>query len=193
MHLLESRQQREYLDSVYPQGPVHFLDEIGMLSPRLSVAHAVWLREDEMELLAARGVTIAVNVVVHEVSGEATPRVRCDASAIGRALSNLLENAVDGTPGGGEGSVTVSVEAHGKDAVYVDVVNEPACVPREVRGHLFERAVTARRDARGSGRGGRGTGLGLAIARAAVEAHGGRVTFVEMGPPRVRVRVELPR
>jgi len=61
MHLLESRQQREYLDSVYPQGPVHFLDEIGMLSPRLSVAHAVWLRENEMELLAARGVTIAVN------------------------------------------------------------------------------------------------------------------------------------
>jgi signal transduction histidine kinase len=140
--------------------------------------------EQVAPLAAARGVAL------REVGGEATSRVRCDASAIGRALSNLLENAVDATPGGGAGGVSVSVDAHGKDAVFVDVINEPACVPREVRGHLFERAVTARRP--GSDRG-RGTGLGLAIARAAVEAHGGRVTFVEMGPPRVRVRVELPR
>jgi len=34
---------------------------------------------------------------------------------------------------------------------------------------------------------------GERIARAAVEAHGGRVHFVELGPPRVRVRIELPR
>lgn len=61
MHLLESQTQRTYLDHVYPQGPVRFLDEIGMLSPRLSVAHGVWLRSDEMELLAERGVTVAVN------------------------------------------------------------------------------------------------------------------------------------
>jgi cytosine/adenosine deaminase-related metal-dependent hydrolase len=61
MHLLESRTQREYLDSRYPEGPLRFLDRLGMLSPRLSIAHAVWLREDEMELLAERGVTVAIN------------------------------------------------------------------------------------------------------------------------------------
>jgi cytosine/adenosine deaminase-related metal-dependent hydrolase len=61
MHLLESHTQREYLDSVYPHGPIRFLDEIGLLSPRLSVAHAVWLRADEMELLAERGVTVSIN------------------------------------------------------------------------------------------------------------------------------------
>ncbi len=62
MHLLESRLQREFLDSIHPDGgPVKYLDSIGMLSPRLSVAHAVWLRPDEMELLAERGVTVSVN------------------------------------------------------------------------------------------------------------------------------------
>jgi signal transduction histidine kinase len=134
-------------------------------------------------LASARGVAVRAAAGAGRGSARA-PRLRCDAAAIGRALSNLLENAVDATPGG---DVSVSVTAHGKDAVFVDVVNEPACVPREVRGHLFERAVTARKpgDPRGSG-------LGLAIARAAVEAHGGRVAFVELGPPRVRVRVELP-
>lgn len=61
MHLLESPVQREYLDHLYPQGPITFLRDIGMLSPRLSVAHAVWLRPDEMELLADNGVTVATN------------------------------------------------------------------------------------------------------------------------------------
>jgi len=40
---------------------VHYLDKIGLLSRRLSVAHGVWLRPDELELMAERGVTVSVN------------------------------------------------------------------------------------------------------------------------------------
>ena len=40
---------------------VKHLDAIGLLSPRLTLAHCVWARPDELELLAERGVTIAVN------------------------------------------------------------------------------------------------------------------------------------
>jgi cytosine/adenosine deaminase-related metal-dependent hydrolase len=61
MHLLETRYQREWADRAYPQGIVKYLDGIGLLSQRLSVAHAVWARPDELELLAARGVSISVN------------------------------------------------------------------------------------------------------------------------------------
>ncbi len=61
MHLLESRTQREWADGAYPGGIVRHLDRMGMLSPRLSVAHAVWLTEDECALLAERGVTVSVN------------------------------------------------------------------------------------------------------------------------------------
>ena len=61
MHLLETRYQRGWLDQNYPDGVVKFLDSIGFLSPRLTLAHCVWTRPDELELLAARGVTIAVN------------------------------------------------------------------------------------------------------------------------------------
>ncbi|MGE3628252.1 MAG: amidohydrolase family protein, partial [Hyphomicrobiales bacterium] len=61
MHLLESRYQREWLDATYPQGVMKFLDEIGLLSSRLTVAHGVWLRPDEMELLASRGVIVSLN------------------------------------------------------------------------------------------------------------------------------------
>jgi cytosine/adenosine deaminase-related metal-dependent hydrolase len=61
MHVLETRTQREYLDYVFPQGIVTYLDDIGMLSERLSIAHGVWLRPDELELLALRKVTVSVN------------------------------------------------------------------------------------------------------------------------------------
>ena len=61
MHLLESRRQREWLDATYRQGIVRFLDDIGLLSPRLTVAHGVHLTDDECALLAKRGVTVAVN------------------------------------------------------------------------------------------------------------------------------------
>jgi cytosine/adenosine deaminase-related metal-dependent hydrolase len=61
MHLLESRVQREYLDHIYPDGVIKYFDSIGLLSRRLSVAHGVWLRPNELELLGERGVTISVN------------------------------------------------------------------------------------------------------------------------------------
>jgi cytosine/adenosine deaminase-related metal-dependent hydrolase len=61
MHLLETKYQRQWADTNYPHGVVRMLDEIGLLSPRLTLAHCVWARPDELELLAARGVTISVN------------------------------------------------------------------------------------------------------------------------------------
>jgi cytosine/adenosine deaminase-related metal-dependent hydrolase len=62
IHLLETERQREWADSEYPQGFLAFLDSIGLLSPRLTVAHAVWLRADECALLAKRGVTVSINL-----------------------------------------------------------------------------------------------------------------------------------
>jgi cytosine/adenosine deaminase-related metal-dependent hydrolase len=61
MHLLETRYQRDFADAEYPGGVVRFLDEIGLLSERLTLAHCVFARPDELELIAARGATIAVS------------------------------------------------------------------------------------------------------------------------------------
>lgn len=61
MHLLETPYQRQWADHAYPQGIVRYLDDIGLLSPRLTLAHCVHARSDELALLAERGVTIAVN------------------------------------------------------------------------------------------------------------------------------------
>jgi len=108
-------------------------------------------------------------------------RLRCDPAAIGRALGNLLDNAVGAAPGG---RVEIAVDIARQDVIVIDVVNG-GLVPLEARAGLFERVPKSR--VAGS------SGLGLAMARAAVEAHGGTLRFVELGPPRVHVRVEIPR
>src|SRR5258707_4382431 len=61
MHLLETKYQRQWADTNYPDAVGRMLDDIGLLSPRLTLVHCVWASPDEFELLAERGVTIAVN------------------------------------------------------------------------------------------------------------------------------------
>ena len=61
MHLLETRYQRAWADRTYPDGVVRHLDRIGLVNERVSFAHCIWLRPDEMDLIAARGATIVSN------------------------------------------------------------------------------------------------------------------------------------
>ena len=61
MHCQETMLQRAWMDHKYPDGFVRRLDRLGVLSPRLTLAHGAWLRPEECELLAERGVTIALN------------------------------------------------------------------------------------------------------------------------------------
>ncbi len=61
MHLLETRYQRAWADRTYPDGIVRHLDRIGLVNARVSFAHCLWLRPDEMEIIAARGATVVSN------------------------------------------------------------------------------------------------------------------------------------
>ncbi|MFC5608751.1 amidohydrolase family protein [Variovorax soli] len=61
MHCLETPYQRAWADRHHPEGMLRFLDRIGLLSPRLTLAHCTHARPEELALLAERGVTIAVN------------------------------------------------------------------------------------------------------------------------------------
>lgn len=61
MHLLETQAQRQWADAAHPGGLIAHLDALGLLSPRLTVAHGTWLRRGECALLAERGVMVSVN------------------------------------------------------------------------------------------------------------------------------------
>jgi signal transduction histidine kinase len=107
--------------------------------------------------------------------------VRGDENWLGRAIANLLDNAlVFSEPGT---KIDVGVR---RDEGFVRVsVTSAGSVPPAIRPRLFRRFVTARPE-RG------GTGLGLAIVRAVTEAHGGRAELAQAGPPVVEFRLHLP-
>src|SRR5882757_7330231 len=61
MHLLETVYQRAWADRNFPQGVVSYLRDIGFLSERLTLAHCIHARPDEIEMIAASGVRIVTN------------------------------------------------------------------------------------------------------------------------------------
>jgi cytosine/adenosine deaminase-related metal-dependent hydrolase len=61
MHLLETRYQREAADQLYPEGVVARLTALGLMSPRLTLAHCVYARGEDLDGIARAGAVIATN------------------------------------------------------------------------------------------------------------------------------------
>jgi len=97
------------------------------------------------------------------------PSVRGDGAQLGEVLQNLLDNALQYTPPGGQVDVTATSNG---DGITFTVADTGIGIPESDLERIFERFY--RVDAARSREAG-GTGLGLAIARHIVEAHGGRI------------------
>ena len=95
------------------------------------------------------------------------PPLEVDPTLIAQALANLLENAARHSPPDAEILVGAQLGRASPDEVEISVSDSGPGVPRDQRDLIFELFH------RGAD-GGR-AGLGLAIAKAFVEAHGGRI------------------
>lgn len=58
-HLSETKKEVEDCLGRFGKRPVEYLHDLGLLSPNLSLAHAIWVDEREMTLLAENGVQVA--------------------------------------------------------------------------------------------------------------------------------------
>ena len=61
MHLVESPYQKDYGTRTWGKTPVEHLQDLEFLGPEVSFAHAVWLTERDIELLADSGATVCHN------------------------------------------------------------------------------------------------------------------------------------
>ena len=62
-HILETRIQKISAEQLYKQGIVKHLDEMGLLSPALTLAHSIWVNREEAYLMGEKGVSIVHNPV----------------------------------------------------------------------------------------------------------------------------------
>ena len=61
IHLSETRDEQKTIREKYGTSPAKWLDSIGFLGPNVLAAHGVWLDAEDLQLLAARKVTLAHN------------------------------------------------------------------------------------------------------------------------------------
>lgn len=135
----------------------------------------------------ARETAARLSAPRHQISVEApSVLVSGDGERLRQVITNLLENAVKYSPGGG--AIEVRVEANGEHG-QLTVTDQGIGVPPEDEAAVFERFR------RGSNLGGvraGGMGIGLYLCRRIVEEHGGRISLRSGPGGGTTVSVALP-
>ncbi len=133
------------------------------------------LVSDALLVLSARAADARVRLLSR---GDAT--VEADPRRLKEALLNLVANAIEATPPGGE--VVVDVRPSG-DQIEIVVHDTGRGMPPEILRRLGAPFFTTRED---------GTGLGVALARSAIALHGGSLRYESEPGKGTTVRATLP-
>jgi signal transduction histidine kinase len=135
-------------------------------------------RMDEVLSDVVAGATLLARAkgVVLVVSSESAPVVRVSQSEMGRAVQNLIDNAIRHTAPGGAIRVEVGTDAQASRAT-VSVSDGCGGIPEDDLVRVFDLAFRGD-DARSPGDG--RAGLGLAVTRGLVEAQRGEVNVANI-------------
>jgi PAS domain S-box-containing protein len=106
------------------------------------------------------------------------PSIRADEVMLRQAFTNLIQNAVESMPGGGELSIDVS--AHG--LLDMTVSDTGHGISENIRDKIFSPFFTTKE---------KGTGLGLAIVHKIIASHGGHIR-VESSEKGTTFRIRIP-
>jgi signal transduction histidine kinase len=167
---------RDLVDVARLENGVGELD-VRVFAARRVFEHIVERHHDEV---AHRAISVHVDV------DDGADQIVADAGRIEQVFENLFTNALRHTPDGG----TIAFCATCDGASWLlRLTDSGSGIPPEHLPYVFDRLYKADR-ARTSVSG--GSGLGLSIARAIVEAHGGRIV-VESAPGRTVFTVRLPK
>ncbi|MBI4430031.1 MAG: HAMP domain-containing histidine kinase [Ignavibacteriales bacterium] len=104
-----------------------------------------------------------------------------DKDRLQRTLINIINNAEDALPDGG--NIRLGVHEHNESIVFT-VQDDGTGIPEHIRLRLFEPFVTTGKKS--------GTGLGLAITKRLVEQHGGKVEFESTNGKGTTFSVRIP-
>jgi PAS domain S-box-containing protein len=136
-------------------------------------------------LLDAEWIPASVRVV-RELPADDPVIVDVDADQLQGAIANLVRNAVEAMPDGGQLRVSLVArrgESDDAGGITIRIQDDGPGISAQVRPHLFEPLHSTKP---------LGIGLGLVTARRFVEAHGGRIALVDV-PSGACFEIRLPR
>jgi signal transduction histidine kinase len=106
--------------------------------------------------------------------------LKVDEGKILQVLINLISNAIEASPEGE--TVTVSTQSH-LSLLIIDVSDRGAGIDKSIAGDIFEPFISNKR---------KGTGLGLSISKKIVEAHSGKLEYINNSEAGATFRVSIP-
>jgi signal transduction histidine kinase len=122
----------------------------------------------------------SAGVVIRTHLADDLPEVRLNVEMFKQALLNLMLNALQFTPAGGE--LILATRREGDSAV-VEVTDTGAGIAEEIQPRVFDAFFSTRPG---------GSGLGLPTTRRIVEAHGGTITLHSAPGKGSRFTIRLP-
>jgi len=156
-------------------------DLLNFTSHRAPRWHTFPVRELIDDVCEAMGPQFQVQAI--EVSTDVPPEtlVHADREMLRRAVLNLVLNAVDVMPNGGE---LVFTSFNGPRGFELEIADSGPGLSEDQLRHAFDPFYTTKTG---------GTGLGLAIVHRIAETHGGRVTAMNCPDGGAAFTIELPR
>ena len=155
----------------------------GDLTPGATDVNLGSLAEDVVSHL---GVLAEEKAQTLDVDVDAAPSCRADHITIRQAVINLVDNAIRYTPEGGR--ILLRVYQTATNA-FLEVTDTGPGIPERDRTRLFERLFRGGEQTADPG----GSGLGLSIAKLAVEANHGELTYQPVSAGGSCFRIQLPR
>ena len=104
-------------------------------------------------------------VNIHLKIGERCPQILIDKDKLKQALLNIIINAIEAMPGGGDINIKVKKE---DDCLKISLKDTGPGIPKEQHDNVFNLFYSTKSD---------GTGVGLTITQNIIQAHGGNIRF----------------
>lgn len=169
-------------------GQVHYMEEF--LADMLAYARPGELQTERHDLLELVNEVIAAeaamaeecDIGLHLKAGDGLPKVRVDRMKIAAVLRNLIDNAIQAMPDGGDVTIELARDDDGMQ-VEISVTDTGPGIPDDMVDQVLEPFFTNRT---------KGTGLGLAIVKRIIEQHDGQIVVGAASGGGAKITMSLP-
>jgi two-component system sporulation sensor kinase A len=145
---------------------------------KFKAVQVVSIVQEVITLLSSRAVLN--NVQIHQEFEQNTPMVQCDENQLKQVFINVIKNAIEAMPRGG--NLYVRIQSQG-DRVYLEFVDEGNGIAAEHLPLIGQPFFTTKET---------GTGLGLMVSYKIIQGHGGTMDIQSQVGSGTTVTISLP-